>query len=72
MNSLFESSYLSIMSQQNDKLREENQQLKDNWNELKEWLNEDVQRSADLHFQVLRKSDILQKMEELNKGDSNE
>lgn len=38
-----------------------------NWNKLKEWLNEDIQRSADLYFQVLRKSDILDKMQELEK-----
>lgn len=47
------------------KLQQENKQLKNNWNKLKEWINEDIQRSADLHFQVLRKSDILEKMQEL-------
>ena len=41
-------------------------QRKDNIiNELKKWLNEDVKDKPDLYFQVLRKIDILDKIEEL-------
>jgi hypothetical protein len=40
MNELFESSYLSAMSEMNNKLREENNQLQSNWNGLREWLKD--------------------------------
>ncbi len=40
MNELFESSYLSAMSEMNNKLREENNQLQSNWNSLRKWIKE--------------------------------
>jgi regulator of replication initiation timing len=54
-----------------DKLRinlyetqQENQQLKDNWNKLKEWLEEETIQ----HWSTT----ILDKMQELEKGNNNE
>ena len=51
---------------QASRLREENEKLKDNWNKLKEWLSEQP------IFDYLSPADIKIKMQELEKGDSNE
>jgi predicted metal-dependent enzyme (double-stranded beta helix superfamily) len=41
-------------------------QLTNNWNELEEWIMQDVKdEKPDLYFQVLRKVDILDKMKEI-------
>lgn len=47
-------------------LDKENKQLKDNWNKLKEWLSEQP------IFDYLSPADIKAKIQELEKGDSNE
>ena len=57
-----------------DKLMEENRQLKDNWNKLKEIAKSQSDfklkiRNKELWFEV---DELLSKMEELEKGDSNE
>lgn len=44
-------------------------QLTNNWNELEEWIMQDVKdEKPDLYFQVLRKIDILDKMKEIKEG----
>lgn len=48
-----------------EKSRQKNQQLKDNWNELKSWLEENWELSQDIWFVK-----ILNKMQELEKGKS--
>ncbi len=51
-----------------DELQQENKQLKDNWNKLKEWLEKNWEESQDIWFVK-----IINKMQELEKGsDSNE
>lgn len=41
-------------------------QLTNNWNELEEWVMQDVKdEKPDLYFQVLRKIDILDKMKKI-------
>ena len=49
------------------KLQQENKQLKDNWDELKEWLEEKWEVSQDIWFVK-----IINKMKGLENGDSNE
>lgn len=50
------------------KIQQENEELKDNWNELKKWLIENEQKSWD---EVSRTFDyVLDKMQELEKGKS--
>lgn len=44
-----------------DKVKDENKQLKDNWNKLKEWLNKDIPFRQTLRV-----------MQELEGGDSND
>ena len=58
-------------------LQQENKQLKDNWNKLREWLEELLQEEFDINgftgvCTEIRINCILDKMEELEKGDSNE
>lgn len=48
-------------------LQQENQQLKNNWNELKEWLEKYWQQSQDIWFVK-----IINKMQELERGGINE
>ncbi len=50
-----------------DKAFEENKQLKDNWNKLKKWLEKSWEESQDIWFVK-----IINKMQELQGGDSNE
>ena len=46
-------------------------QLTNNWNELEEWIMENVKdEKPDLYFQVLRKIDILDKMKEIKEGNN--
>lgn len=47
-----------------DKLQQENKQLKDNWNKLKEWIKEQP------IFNYLAPVDIKNKMQELEESDS--
>ena len=43
--------------------------LTNNWNELEEWIMQDVKdEKPDLYFQVLRKIDILDKMKEIKEN----
>lgn len=49
------------------KLQQENKQLKDNWDELKEWLEEKWEVSQDIWFVK-----IINKMKGLENGDSND
>ena len=46
-------------------------QLTNNWNELEEWIMQDVKdEKPDLYFQVLRKIDILGKMKEIKENNN--
>lgn len=58
-----------------DNLMEENKQLKDNWNKLKEHYKrkvEETKNSTALYDKWTRYSSILSKMNELERSDSNE
>lgn len=48
------------------KLQQENKQLKDNWNKLKEWLESNWKESQDIWFVK-----IINKMQKLEGSDSN-
>lgn len=50
-----------------EKIKDENKQLKDNWNKLREWLESNWEESQDIWFVK-----IINKMQELENGDSNE
>lgn len=50
-----------------EKVKDENKQLKNNWDELKEWLEEKWEVSQDIWFVK-----IINKMKELEKGDIND
>ncbi len=53
------------------KYKDELDQSTNNWNELEEWVMQDVKdEKPDLYFQVLRKIDILDKMNEIKEGNS--
>lgn len=55
-------------SKEVDKLKQENKQLKDNWNKLKEYAKEIISTDNELYG-----TDLLDKMQELEQGsDSNE
>lgn len=56
-----------------EKLQQENKQLKDNWDKLREWIvyhkhNENTEE----HYLVVDYGTLLGKMQEIEKGDSNE
>lgn len=54
-----------------ENLQQENKQLKDNWNELKKWLEEN--ESFDDYCNETTFTSVLDKMQELEQGsDSNE
>lgn len=63
-----------------DKLQQENEQLKSNWNNLKEYLNEGTfyyktgngEYTTEMVSNRINGIDTLRKMKELEKGDSNE
>jgi len=61
--------YIRIIEEENDKLYEQIDQLTNNWNELEEYLNEQIQRSWEIEEQCYET--ILDKMEKI-KGDNNE
>ena len=48
---------------ENQELKEENKQFKDNWDKLKEWLESNWEESQDIWFVK-----IINKMQELEKG----
>ena len=56
-----------------DESEQENKQLKDNWNKLKEWTKKAVDKyyDCDLRVDMVYKN-VLDRMQELEKGDSNE
>lgn len=50
------------------KLQQENQQLKDNWNELKKWLRiKDILANSKINPQSIKFKDLLKHMEYLEK-----
>lgn len=61
------------MKHEKKKLEKENKHLKDNWNKLKEWTKKAVDKyyDCDLRVDMVYKN-VLEKMQELEKGDSNE
>lgn len=65
---------LELEKQENEKLQQENKQLKDNWNKLRKWIvynkhNENTEQ----HYLVVDYGTLLGKMRELEQGsDSNE
>ena len=54
-------------SKEVDKLKQENKQLKDNWNKLKEYAKEIISTDNELYG-----TDLLDKMQELEGSDRNE
>lgn len=69
MNELFESSYLSIMGKENDKLRKELDQYKNNWEELKKYLIEESKfdEYKDITYRETM-GYVLDEMKELEEG----
>lgn len=66
--------YYDGLKQGIEELQQENKKLKDNWNKLKEIVKNQSDfklkiRNKELWFEV---DELLSKMEELEKGDSNE
>ena len=56
----------------NCKLRKTNEQLKDNWNELKKWLRiKDILANSKINPQSIKFKDLLKHMEYLEKSDNN-
>lgn len=61
-----------------EQIQQENKQLKDNWNKLKEYVNEvgspfvDGYGYVQIEDKIVYVDDVLDKMQELEKGDSNE
>lgn len=55
------------------RLQQENKQLKNNWNKLKEWTKKAVDKyyDCDLRVDMVYKN-VLDRMQELEKSDSNE
>lgn len=60
--------YVDNSNNELEQLQQENQQLKDNWNKLKEWLKYKEEHT----IQQNNYYSVLNKMQELEKGDSNE
>ena len=69
MRELIENKNVSIV-----KLQQENKQLKDNWNKLKEYLENKIDKySINLEYlSAERMTQIKNKMQELEKGDNND
>lgn len=59
---------IEFYKQTNEQLQQENEELKDNWNKLKEWIGNKDNNG----FEKLYLEDIQTKMQELESGDSNE
>ena len=64
--------YITDFISENGIICEKNKEIErltNNWNELEEWIMQDVKdEKPDLYFQVLRKIDILDKMKEIKEG----
>ena len=54
---------LCYFKKENQELKEENKQFKDNWDKLKEWLESNWEESQDIWFVK-----IINKMQELEQG----
>ena len=54
---------LCYFKKENQELKEENKQFKDNWDKLKEWLENNWEESQDIWFVK-----IINKMQELEQG----
>jgi len=74
MKELFESSYLSVMSEEITRLREENKQLKNIIKELEEWLNHKhndykvlYKMYGNPYFMIEEYEKILKKVQDLKK-----
>ena len=58
---------LCYFKKENQELKEENKQFKDNWNKLKEWLESNWEESQDIWFVK-----IINKMQEIEQGSDKE
>ena len=58
---------LCYFKKENQELKEENKQFKDNWDKLKEWLDSNWEESQDILFVK-----IINKMQELEQGSDKE
>ena len=58
---------LCYFKKENQELKEENKQFKDNWDKLKEWLESNWEESQDIWFVK-----IINKMQELEQGSDKE
>ena len=58
---------LCYFKKENQELKEENKQFKDNWDKLKEWLESNWEESQDIWFVK-----IINKMQELEGSENNE
>ena len=57
---------------ENQLLKKENEQLKNNWNELKKWLRiKDIVANSKINPQSIKFKDLLKHMEYLEKSDNN-
>lgn len=59
---------------ENEQLQQENKQLKDNWNKLKEWTKHERKVAVDMQngYGIALCDCMINKMQEIEKGDSNE
>lgn len=55
-----------------EKLQQENKQLKDNWNKLKEYLHNQIPTDKTVLTKHIKIFEVLDKMQELEGSDSNE
>lgn len=58
--------YKKTLQDEIKQLQEENKQLKDNWNKLREFLENNWKKTQDIWFVK-----IINKMQELERGDNN-
>lgn len=58
---------LCYFKKENQELKEENKQFKDNWDKLKEWLESNWEESQDIWFVK-----IINKMQEIEQGSDKE
>lgn len=68
---------IARIERENNQLQQENKQLKDNWNELKEYFKflaiDNYEKPKQNKFiECYNTKDIFNKIQELEKGDSNE
>lgn len=62
-----------IVDKRIKELQQENKQLKDNWNKLRDWASVNEYFGENIAFENnLTYEELLNKIEELEKGDSNE